>query len=462
LRTSFPRVGELPFDSARKRMLTLHQSSDGGMLAICKGAPESLLQTDVLLDEAAVIETALQLSRSMAATGARVIAVAHRHVTPEKVGPPQGTELPQETGPPQETGLLEGTGPPQDAELRQEAALSESGMSLVGLVQLQDPLRPASAETIAACHEAGIDVTLVTGDHPATAANIAEMVGIPADSQHVVARAAPADKLVLIQTWQEEGHVVAMTGDGVNDGPALRRADIGVAMGERGTEVARQSADLILGNDDLSTVIAAVEEGRRVYANIRRFLLYALSGGASEILLMLVGPLVGTPLPLLPAQILWLNLLTHSFVGAALGTEPVEVGTMTRPPRDPLEGVLGGGLWWRIGVAAAVLAAVSLSVSLAAGGQLASSAALLSLGSGQLGVAWGVRALTRRSLTAGMSAPMPLAMVGAGLLLVGSVTTTPLLSLLSTEQLPPAVWGLALLSALTGYACARILRPRTF
>ena len=456
VRASFPRVGELPFDSGRKRMLTLHQSSDGGMLAICKGAPESLLQADVLLDEAAVIETALQLSRSMAATGARVIAVAHRRVTPEKV------ELPQGTGLPQETGLLEETGLPEDAELRQETALSESGLSLVGLVQLQDPLRPASAETIAACHEAGIDVALVTGDHPATAGNVAALVGIPADSQHVVARATPADKLVLIQTWQKDGHVVAMTGDGVNDGPALRRADIGVAMGERGTEVARQSADLILGNDDLATVIAAVEEGRRVYANIRRFLLYALSGGASEILLMLVGPLVGTPLPLLPAQILWLNLLTHSFVGAALGTEPVEAGTMTRPPRDPLEGVLGGGLWWRIGVVAAVLAAVSLSVSLAAGGQLASSAALLALGSGQLGVGWGVRARTHRSLTAGMSAPMPLALVGAGLLLVGSVTITPLLSLLSTEQLPPAVWGLALLSALTGYACARILRPRTF
>jgi Ca2+-transporting ATPase len=436
LRESFPRVGELPFDSARKRMLTLHQSSEGGMLAICKGAPESLLQADVLLDEAAVIETALRLSLSMAATGARVIAVAHRAVPPERVDLAQATGLPE------------------------DAALSESGLSLVGLVQLQDPLRPASAETIAACHGAGIEVALVTGDHPATAANVAALVGIPADGQHVVARATPADKMVLIQTWQDDGHVVAMTGDGVNDGPALRRADIGVAMGERGTEVARQSADLILGNDDLATVIAAVEEGRRVYANIRRFLLYALSGGASEILVMLVGPLAGTPLPLLPAQILWLNLLTHSFVGAALGTEPVEAGTMTRPPRDPLEGVLGGGLWWRIGVAATVLAAVSLSVSLAAGGQLASSAALLSLGSGQLGVAWGVRARTHQSVTAGMSATMPLAMTGAGLLLVGSVTITPLLSLLSTEQLPPAIWGLALLSALTGYGCARILRPR--
>jgi len=432
LRASFPRTGELPFDSARKRMLTVHRHADSGVLAICKGAPESLLDAGVLLDGPAVIDNALQLCRSMAATGARVIAVARRSGTDE------------------------------EATQSREVTLSESGLSLVGLVQLQDPLRPASAETIAACREAGIDVALVTGDHPATAANVAALVGITADPQHVVARATPADKLVLIQGWQQAGHVVAMTGDGVNDGPALRRADIGVAMGERGTEVARQSADLIIGNDDLATVIAAVEEGRRVYANIRRYLLYALSGGASEILLMLAGPLLGTPLPLLPAQILWLNLLTHSFAGAALGTEPVEIGTMTRPPRDPLEGVLGGGLWWRITVVAAVLAAASLSVSLVAGSRLASSAALLTLGAGQLGVAWGVRARTRMRAVDRLSEPMPLAMVGATLLLVGSVTIAPLRSILSTEQLPAAIWGLALLSALTGYACARVLRPQAF
>ena len=208
----------------------------------------------------------------MAATGARVLAVAHR------------------LGSADEATML-------------EPAMDESGLSLLGLVQLQDPLRPTSVQTVAACHEAGIDVALVTGDHPATAASVAALVGIEASAEHVVARATPADKLALIQAWQEAGHVVAMTGDGVNDGPALRRADIGVAMGERGTEVARQSADLIIGNNDLGTVVAAVEEGRRVYANIRRFLLYGLSGGASEILLMLLGPLFGTPLPLLPAQI---------------------------------------------------------------------------------------------------------------------------------------------------------------
>jgi P-type Ca2+ transporter type 2C len=224
--------------------------------------------------------------------------------------------------------------------------------------------------------------------------------------------------------------------------------------------VARQSADLIISNDDLGTVVAAVEEGRRVYANIRRFLLYGLSGGAAEILLMLLGPIFGAPLPLLPAQILWVNLLTHSFAGAALGTEPVEIGTMARPPRDPREGVLGGGLWWRIAIVAAVLAAASLFVNLAAGSRLGSSAALLTLGAGQLGVAWGARARTRRSRSETLFSPMPLAMVGAALLLIGSVTIVPLRSLLSTHEVPPAFWVLAALTALTAYACTLWVRPR--
>ena len=433
LRASCPRLDELPFDSARKRMLTLHRRLDGGLVVICKGAPESLLHADVLVDEPALIDAALRLSRDMAATGARVLAVAHRLADSDGVH-----EAP--------TG---------------EATMGETGLSLLGLVQLQDPLRPTSVQTVAACHQAGIDVALVTGDHPATAASVAALVGIEASAERVVARATPADKLALIQAWQEAGHVVAMTGDGVNDGPALRRADIGVAMGERGTEVARQSADLIISDNDLGTVVAAVEEGRRVYANIRRFLLYGLSGGASEILLMLLGPLFGTPLPLLPAQILWVNLLTHSFAGAALGTEPVETGTMSRPPRDPAEGVLGGGLWWRIATIATVIGVASLGVSLAAGSRLGSSAALLSIGAGQLGVAWGVRARSPRDTSARLFAPMPVAMVGATLLLVGSVTVPPLRSLLSTQELPLELWGLALLSSLAGYVCTMVLRPRT-
>ena len=178
------------------------------------------------------------------------------------------------------------------------------------------------------------------------------------------ARATPEQKLDIIQARRDRGDVVAMTGDGVNDGPALHRADIGVAMGERGTEVARQAADLVLADDDLATVVAAAEEGRRVYANIRRFLLYGLSGGTAEILVMLAGPFVGLALPLLPAQILWINLLTHGLPGVALGSEPVDPAVMRRPPRPPAESVLGAGLWQRILRVGIVITAVTLGVAL--------------------------------------------------------------------------------------------------
>jgi Ca2+-transporting ATPase len=210
----------------------------------------------------------------------------------------------------------------------------------------------------------------------------------------VFARATPEQKLAIIQARQAAGDVVAMTGDGVNDGPALRRADIGVAMGRRGTEVARQAADLVLADDDLNTVVAAAEEGRRVYANIRRFLLYALSGGSAEIAVMLIGPLVGLALPLLPAQILWVNLLTHGLPGVALGGEPANPAAMRRPPRPPAESVLGAGLAQRIVRVGIVITAVTLGVALwgHATGRPWQSMAFFALGATQLAVALGSRA----------------------------------------------------------------------
>jgi len=287
----------------------------------------------------------------------------------------------------------------------------EHGLRLLGLAAILDPPRPTAATTIASCQAAGITPVLITGDHPATAGAIARELGIIRSGEEVVdcraggdarafgaarvfARATPEQKLAIIQARKDAGDVVAMTGDGVNDGPALRRADIGVAMGKRGTEVARQAADLVLADDELGTVVAAAEEGRRVYSNIRRFLLYGLSGGSAEIAVMLAGPLAGLALPLLPAQILWVNLLTHGLPGVALGSEPADPAAMHRPPRPPAESVLGAGLWQRIVRVGVVIAAVTLGVALwgHATGRPWQSMAFFALGTTQLAVALGSRA----------------------------------------------------------------------
>ena len=275
---------------------------------------------------------------------------------------------------------------------------------------------------------------LITGDHPATVGAIATSLGIigagepvidcrltqdaeAAGTARVFARATPEQKVTIIQSRQAAGDVVAMTGDGVNDGPALRRADIGVAMGKRGTEVARQAADLVLADDELGTLVAAAEEGRRVYANIWRFLLYALSGGA-EIAIMLAGPFVGLPLPLQPAQILWVNLLTHGPPGVALGSEPADPGVMRRPPRPPAESVLGAGLWQRFARVGVVIAAVTLGVAVwgHATGRPWQSMAFLALGTTQLAVAAGSRVrpgtLANLALPAAIAVSLALQLAG--------------------------------------------------
>jgi Ca2+-transporting ATPase len=469
LRTRYPRLREVPFDSRTKRMTTWHAVPvdavpvDAGhgqpsVLVVSKGAPEMMLRPEVLDDPPEVVAEALEEASTLAAAGERVLAVA--------------------------TALIRAADADTDARVVGDTDTDADGdpgvprLSLLGLVSIRDLPRPAAADAVAACRRAGMDVALVTGDHPATAWAVARAVNIPtglgpvalhattgpersdagSESHHrVIARATPSDKLELISAWQHAGDVVAMLGDGVNDAPALHRADIGVAMGRRGTEVAREAADVILTDDNLGTVVAAVEEGRRVYANIRRFLLYGISGGAAEILLMLGGPLVGVPLPLLPAQILWVNLVTHSFAGAALGAEPLEDGAMARGPRPPRQSALAG-LWWRLLVLAAVVAAAALAGAVVAGDRFGPSTALLALGAGQLCVALALRSRTARQLGRERLL-LPGALAAAGLLLVAAVTVPPLAHLLGTHLPPLSSWAWAVGSGITAYLLARVVRP---
>ncbi|MEK6439083.1 cation-translocating P-type ATPase [Pseudonocardia sp. T1-2H] len=321
LRRRNPRTSVVPFDSVRRCMRTVHAGPDGE-LEIVKGAPELLL--DGHAEAADVVARWTE-------GGRRVLAVA--------------------------------AGPPGRLRLR-------------GLVALADPVRPDAREAVRAARGAGIRTVMITGDHPGTANAIARETGVlepddlPVDPgsslRAVYARTDPAGKLDIVAAWRDAGHIVAMTGDGVNDAPALRAADVGVAMGRRGTEVAKEAADVVLTDDSLGTIVAAVAEGRRVADNVRRFVRYGLSGGLAELLVMFLGPFLGMPLPLLPAQILWVNLVTHGLPGVAIGSEAAEPDILRRPPRPPREGILTRRTTLEIVVLAATITTCCLGVAVAA------------------------------------------------------------------------------------------------
>jgi Ca2+-transporting ATPase len=355
LEASWPRIGEAPFSSARARMTTMHQDRASGdrIMACTKGAPERVVPacdsmqsvgTVVPIDRARVLREA----EAMAAAGMRVLAVATRALS----------------------------APPQSAEH------AEHELTLLALVGLIDPPRAEAKAAVATCQAAGIHVVMITGDHPATALAIATRLGIagadditlaghdiPALSDadlaqrvtdvRVFARVAPEDKLRIVKALQSRGEYVAMTGDGVNDAPALKRANIGIAMGRGGTDVAREASHMVLLDDNFATIVKAVHEGRRIYDNIRRFVRFVLSTNAGEIWTLFLAPFLGLPLPLLPIHILWMNLVTDGLPGITLAAEPAEPDSMQRPPRSPQESLLAGGLWqhalW-VGLLMAVLA----------------------------------------------------------------------------------------------------------
>ncbi|HEX6023206.1 MAG TPA: cation-transporting P-type ATPase, partial [Solirubrobacter sp.] len=324
-----PRRGEVPFDSARKRMTTVHGTPNGGV-AYVKGAPSAVVERTALPD--AERERVLAMAETFAREGLRVLAVARRAVS---------------------------DGAPIDESLEQD-------LELLGLVAMHDPPRPEVADAVARCRAAGIRVLMITGDAGITAEAIAHHIGLidgPAtiidgdaldamddaalraalqDPNALVARVAPEHKLRIARTLHDAGEIVAMTGDGVNDAPALRAADIGVAMGRSGTDVAREAADIILADDNFASIAAAVEEGRAVYDNIRRFAQYHFSSNVAELLAFLAWGLSGgaIPLPLVVMQVLAIDLGTDLLPAIALGTERPEPGVMTRPPRPRSERLL--------------------------------------------------------------------------------------------------------------------------
>jgi Ca2+-transporting ATPase len=253
-----------------------------------------------------------------------------------------------------------------------ELETAESDLCLIGLIGLIDPPRAEAATAVRDCITAGITPVMITGDHPATARAIAQRLGIVADTGapvltgedlaaltdealsarvrqvRIYARVDPLQKIRIVEALQAHGEFVAMTGDGVNDAPALKQADIGVAMGRGGTDVAREASSLVLLDDNFATIVAAVREGRRIYDNIRKFVRYTMTSNSGEIWTIFLAPLMGLPVPLLPIHILWVNLVTDGLPGLALAAEPAERGIMQRPPRAPRESLFAHGMWQHI------------------------------------------------------------------------------------------------------------------
>jgi Ca2+-transporting ATPase len=354
-----PRVAELPFETERKCMTTVHRHPAGGFLSITKGAAEVLAQQsamlrrsggDVPIDHSLV----LQQAERMAGDGFRVMAVAVRHWP--------GPELP-----PMETAVL------------------EQGQVFLGLIGLIDPPRTEARDAIADCRTAGIVPVMITGDHPLTALAVAKRLGLTTESRQVIsgpelaalpmeeferrvrhlrvyARVSPEQKLKVVTALQHQGECVAMTGDGVNDAPALRQADIGVAMGITGTDVAKDASDMVLLDDNFATVVGAVREGRRIHDNLRRFIRYVVTTNSAEVWTIFLAPLMGLPIPLLPIHILWINLVSDGLPGLALAAEPAERAVMSRPPRRPGEGLLSGGLGWHVLWVGLTMAALTLGL----------------------------------------------------------------------------------------------------
>jgi len=343
LEEELPRVAEIPFDSDRKCMTTMHRDK-GGFVSFTKGGVEVIIEkADNILTSAGIEaidkERLIRMSERMAADGLRVLAIGMR----------RWDAVPGDMG----HGHI------------------EQGLTLLGFTGIMDPPRKEAMEAVSLCKSAGIRTVMITGDHPITARAIAMRLGILDEDGEVMtgprlerlsmeefeekverirvyARVAPEQKLKIVKGLQDRGEFVAMTGDGVNDAPALKRADIGIAMGITGTDVSKEASHMILLDDNFATIVASVREGRKIYDNIRKFFKYLLTSNSAEIWTIFLAPFLGLPMPLLPIHILWINLVTDGAPSLALTVEPAEGDVMKRRPRPPGEGLFAGGMWQHI------------------------------------------------------------------------------------------------------------------
>jgi Ca2+-transporting ATPase len=350
LQKKYNRLTELPFDASRKLMATLHQT-DQGVVAIVKGAIDVLLDK-LDPDQQEAIALIEKNANEMASKGYRTLGYAIKVLG----------EMPADVNP----------------------DTIENGLTFIGLAGMIDPPREEAREAVKQCKAAGIIPVMITGDHKLTAAAIAKNLGILSEGEmilegaelrsmsdeefegkvekiRVYARVDPEQKLKIIHALQHKNQFVAMTGDGVNDAPALKNADIGVAMGINGTEVSKEAAHMILLDDNFATIIKAVKHGRRIFDNILKFIKYIMTGNSGEIWTLFLAPFLGLPIPLLAIHILWVNLITDGLPGLALASEPAEADLMKRPPRNPKESIFSNGMGWHILWVGLLMAVVTLS-----------------------------------------------------------------------------------------------------
>lgn len=453
LMNEYPRIGEIPFDSDRKLMTSVH-IIEGKKMVIVKGAPDILLSRCVNVDT----EEVLKVNQSFGKEALRVLAVGYKMVS---------GDLPVHLNPDE----------------------IESGLTFGGLLGMIDPPRPEAVAAIKECKKAGIRTVMITGDHVVTATAIGKTLGILTDESEamtgeqlaamsddelfenirhysVYARVSPTDKIRIVKAWQKSGEIVSMTGDGVNDAPALSAADIGCAMGITGTDVAKNAADVVLTDDNFATIVTAVERGRGIYNNIKKSVQFLLSCNLGEILCVLFATLFWGKFPLFPVQLLWVNLITDSLPALALGMEPTDTTLMTKKPRPKTESIFAHGLAfnsiWQ-GVMIAVLTLIAYSIGAATGPELACTMAFAVLAFSQL-----VHALNMRSnlslfrVHLHTNPFMLLALLVSGGLMAATLLVSSLQSIFNTVAMDSSSWVTVILLSAVPFVVMELYKGAKF